>query len=251
MEEAAAKAAASYIIKQQPDPGTYSLIAMCSGEAIPELRMMELLADKGYKLKRVWLIDLRPPPDNILKAIQGIVASSGTSPTSSTNRVKRLTFPEMTKELANIRMDFTTTHCISIHFQIISEMHPKYRNGQRWRHWSELRSETIQYETAKKMQDEDIEAIRKLVHSDVGAFFKAWMKNQKSIGFAARDGNVWEVKPEDVMSDGKPLDDAEFYNRVNKIQTAAYEKAKSGGKKKRHLKTSTKSKGNKPTNALR
>lgn len=254
LEEAAAEAAASYIQKQQPEPGVYSLIAMCSGEARPELRMMEILAEKGYALKRVWLIDLQKPPEDILHQIKAIVASSGTPSASRTDRVKCLTFQEMTEELKHTRIDYKTTHCISIHFQIIAESHPRYENGRRWRHWSEWMKEGYNNEKAVEMQDKDTAAIKNLVHSDVGQFFKKWMgvrrpvENQKSIGFASRKGRVWEVTPIDVMSDGKKLSDVGFYNRVNNLQIKARDEAPNAsvamGGKRKDLKTSAKRKSN-------
>jgi hypothetical protein len=254
LEEAAAEAAASHIQKQQPEPGVYSLIALCSGEARPELRMMEILAEKGYALKRVWLIDLQKPPEVIFNRIKAIVASSGTPSASRIDRVKCLTFPEMTEELKHKHIDYKTTHCISVHFQIIAESHPRYENGRRWRHWSEWMKEGYNNKDAIDMQNNDIAAIKKLVYSDVGQFFKKWMgvrrpvENQKSIGFAARDGRVWEVTPSDVMWDGKKLSDIGFYNRVNNLQIKARDEAPNtsvimGGKRK-DLKTSTKRKSN-------
>lgn len=223
------------------------------GEARPELRAMEMLAEEGYIPKRVWLIDLRDPPSDVMNKIKEMVIPTGASASASRKeRVKRVTFPEMTEELKHTRIDYPTTHCVSIHFQIMVESHPGYENGRTWRHWSEWLKEGYDNAKAVEMQNNDIAAIKNLVHSDVGAFFKRWMgvrrapETRKSIGFADRLGRVWNVTPDEVLADDKHLSDVGFYTRVNRLQVDARNKAPKssvavGGKKKKHLKTNDKS----------
>lgn len=254
MEEAAAQAAASYIRAQQPVPGHYSLIWMCSGEARPELRAMEILAEEGYTPKRVWLIDLNEPPLDVWNKIKEMVMPTGASASASRKeRVKRVTFPEMTEELRHTRIDYPTTHCVSIHFQIMAESHPGYENGRKWRPWSEWQKEGVSNVESVKMEKNDIAAIKNLVQTDVGAFFKKWMgvrrapETRKSIGFADRFGRVWNVTPDEVLADGKKLSDVGFYTRVNRLQIDARDKAPKssvavgGRSRKKDLKTNSKS----------
>lgn len=256
LEEAAARAVVAYIQSQQKDPGPYSLIAMCAGEARPELVAMQYLQEAGYHLKRVWMIDVDryvlqqgteiripyQPPKEIMEGIKAILrgSASGSASASLDKRVKCLTFPAMNEEMEHRRIDYATTHCIAIHFQMMITRHPGYNNNMPVRYY--LPEHKVDYETAKAIEREDIKAIKHLVHSDVGKFFKLWMgfhrkeETWKGIGYMGRDGRFWEVTPDHILSD------AGFYNSVNEIQTKAREaKHTTSGGKKKDLKTSGKS----------
>ena len=82
IEMVAAKKAAEYIEKQftQKDKEQYklheryghtkdieyNLIIVCSGDVGPERKMMNILKEKKYQLKNVWLVDVYCPSDEII-----------------------------------------------------------------------------------------------------------------------------------------------------------------------------------------
>ena len=125
IEMVAAKKAAEYIEKQftQKDKEQYklheryghtkdieyNLIIVCSGDVGPERKMMNILKEKKYQLKNVWLVDVYCPSDEIIQDIKD----------NYTHYVHCVNFPEMKKILIQSPPSyFEHTYLIGIHFSI-------------------------------------------------------------------------------------------------------------------------------------